>query len=216
MTDQEILAQYVNLAEFISQCFSNDVEVLVHDAAHPDSSVIAIFNGHVSGREVGAPMPPLGRRFMFDDMYKNMNAMVKYKGVTGKGVVVRSSTYFIRNDEGNYIGAMCVNVDMRKYEALKQLVGTMFENPAIETHPEVEHLSTTVGWQLNNVISDFYTRKGRLPDTLTREDRMEILRELVRLDFFERKGAISEVAERLDISEPSIYRYLKTIKRNGK
>ncbi len=215
MTDKDILALYVKIAEFISLCFSRDVEVLVHDVEHLDNSTIAIFNSHVSGRDKGAPMPHLGRSFMKNEDYREKDWVVNYKGVTDKGVIVRSSTFFIRNPKGEFIGALCVNVDIRKYEALKQLVDSMIDPDPEPARDELEFLNTSVSWQMNKVISDFCTRTGRLADEFSKSDRVDILRELYRQDFFERKGAISEVAERLDISEPSVYRYLKNIKRES-
>lgn len=214
MTDKEILAVYVKVAEFMSLCFSKDVEVLVHDVEHLDSSAIAIFNNHVSGRDAGAPMPQLGRSF-FNNDDKSKDWVVNYRGVTDKGVVVRSSTFFIRNEKGNFIGALCVNVDIRKYEALKQLLNTMTDPDLDPSRDELEFLNTSVNWQLGKVISDYCTNTGRLSDGFTKSDRMDILRELNRQDFFERKGAISEVAERLNISEPSVYRYLKSVRKES-
>lgn len=216
MTDQEILAHYVELAEFMSLCFSEDVEVLVHDASRPDRSTIAVFNGHISGREIGAPLPELGRRFMTEEIYQGKKWVVNYKGVTDKGVVVRSSTYFIRNARGKSIGALCLNVDIRKYETLRHLVGSMIDPAsAADSRKETEFLNTTIGWQINQALADYCTQNGRYADELTKNDRIEILRELARQDFFDRKGAISEAAERLNISEPSVYRYLKGIKRES-
>ena len=214
MTDKELLSTYVKLAEFMSLCFSEDVEVLVHDVEHLDRSAIAIFNNHISDREAGAPMTRLGCEFIADKLFERDDWVVNYKGITDKGVVVRSSTFFIKNAAGKLIGSLCVNVDMRKYQAVKRLAEsmvTMLPLPGSGGEPEI--LTTGSDKPLEKAVDEYCARVGRTVDMLGMDDRLDILRDLLRQGFFERKGAIGDIAGRLNISEPSVYRYLKTIKK---
>jgi predicted transcriptional regulator YheO len=81
MTDREVLERYIPLAEFISKLFYDDAEVVVHDITGDlQHSVVAIFNNHVSGRQIGAPMTELGMRFIKEEQYANQNFISNYEG----------------------------------------------------------------------------------------------------------------------------------------
>ncbi|MGF9858494.1 helix-turn-helix domain-containing protein [Priestia endophytica] len=51
---------------------------------------------------------------------------------------------------------------------------------------------------------------------LKQEQKVEIISQLYKKGIFQLKGAVSQVAELLNIFEPSVYRYLKMIDNNKK
>lgn len=219
MTDQQLLDMYINIAEFISLCFSGDVEVVVHDLSHLDSSAVALFNNHVSGRDKGAPMTDMGLLFISDERFKEKKWVTNYQGVTDQGVIVKSSTFFIRNMSGKLIGSLCVNVDVRKYEALKKLVESMLPaSQAEKPNGSPERLQAAPVSPLMREIASRCSASGRGVDDFGMADRLHIIATLDGQQFFERKGAISETADGLKISEPSVYRYLHLVRKekNGK
>ena len=55
-----LLAGYINVVKGLGTILGRDCEVLLHDVSHPESSIIACENGHVSGRAVGSPMTDFG------------------------------------------------------------------------------------------------------------------------------------------------------------
>lgn len=214
MTDKQILDMYVNVAEFMALCFSDDVEVVVHDIANLDASVIAIFNNHISNRPVGSPMTDMGRLLIAEEAHKDKNWVVNYNGMTDQGFIVRGSTYFIQNPPGKLIGTLCVNVDVRKYELLKNFADSMITMRSNISAVEMpEQLKTSLDSPVSVVLAAYCARTGHCIDEFTLQDRMDVIADLHGQGFFERKGAISEVAEKLKISEPSAYRYLKAVKK---
>lgn len=50
-----ILDIYKGLVPFLGEALGKDCEVVLHDFREPGHSVIAIANGNISGRHVGAP-----------------------------------------------------------------------------------------------------------------------------------------------------------------
>lgn len=62
MTNQEILKLYIPIVEFIGEICGNNYEIVLHDISQPDSSIVAIKNNHISGREVGGPLTDLGEQ----------------------------------------------------------------------------------------------------------------------------------------------------------
>ena len=53
--DDAILQRYVQLARVLGRMFAPFLETIVHDLRQPESSIICIFNSHVTGRKVGDP-----------------------------------------------------------------------------------------------------------------------------------------------------------------
>ena len=47
-------------ARGIAEMFGSSCETLVHDMGDPSHPILSIYNGHVSGREVGSTMDILG------------------------------------------------------------------------------------------------------------------------------------------------------------
>lgn len=71
MTYEEFLNMLKDLGSAITATFGNFCEVAISDVDNPDSAILYIFNGHVTGREVGDPLvgPDLERVAMSADGY---------------------------------------------------------------------------------------------------------------------------------------------------
>ena len=54
--ENDILNYYIELVEFIGLTIGPDYELALYDLRNDDKSVIAIANGHITGRSVGAPL----------------------------------------------------------------------------------------------------------------------------------------------------------------
>lgn len=219
MTDEEILERAVEMGKFIANCFSETVEVSVHDVRHDlDHSAIAIFNNHVSGRKVGAPTTAVARRFLTEKQYENEKAVMNYDGITFQGKPVRASTYFVRNAENKIIGFICTNVDVSCYEDAAKVLEDIIhfgkqkptEIPILREDYPVS-LEDSIGYIINHYASQADKRLVEF-DT---DDNIAIVTKMEEKGLFSLKGAISHLAEALNISEPTVYRYLKAV-RKGK
>lgn len=60
MTYEEAFEFLDRTAKGIAQMFGSSCETLVHDMSVPDHPILSIYNGHVSGREVGSTMDIMG------------------------------------------------------------------------------------------------------------------------------------------------------------
>lgn len=116
---------YIPLVEFLASQFGENCEVVLHDFSDSAHSIIAIANGHVSGRCVGGAPTDHSLSFLnCTDASKNF----KTRTFTMKGnKLCRSSTFLIRNPEGETIGALCINLDLtplaESHNALGQWLG---------------------------------------------------------------------------------------------
>ena len=86
-----------------------DCEVVLHDLRYPDESVIAIANGDISSRKLGAPATDFILKLMQVGKKRDQEYMTNYYGKSVNGHTLRSSTFFIHDEEDNIIGALCLN-----------------------------------------------------------------------------------------------------------
>ena len=53
---KDIMLYYMKLVEFLGVVLGPSYEIVLYDLRREDKSIIAIANGHISGRSVGAPL----------------------------------------------------------------------------------------------------------------------------------------------------------------
>ena len=213
------LERYIPLAEFLSKCYGDDVEVVLHDIANLEHSAIAIYNNHVSGREMGAPMTYFGLKIIREKMYAENNFVIDRKNVLNNGKVLRSSTYFIKDDDGSLLGTLCINVDVSKYVELMDLFeklaygkGGAEEEPLRPKEPALdtrETFPTTVEDLIQGTIREFVGPDGAVDD-LTVDRKIELVSSLSEKGIFMFKGTVKKVSQALGVSEPTVYRYLNS------
>ena len=83
-------------------------ETLVHDMGLPSHPILSIYNGHVSGREVGSTVDILGNsRELDDDALKT--DFVNLYATTPSGKQIKSSTFHLIGEDYNL--ALGINFD---------------------------------------------------------------------------------------------------------
>ena len=123
-TTHALLRQYVKLTEFLGAALGPDYEVALHDLTDKSRSIIAIANGYISGREIGAPLTNMALGVLKDGSYEWQDYRLHYSGVSAAGNPLRSSTMFIKED-GKLIGMLCINFDDSRFQSFAQQVLTL-------------------------------------------------------------------------------------------
>lgn len=115
----QLLQQYVKLTEFLGHTLGPDYEVALHDLTDRNRSIVAIANSHVSGRKLGAPLTNTALKILRDKSYESQDYLLHYRGVSADGRVLRSSTFFIKQN-GKLLGMLCINFDDSRYHAVSE------------------------------------------------------------------------------------------------
>jgi len=215
-----LLKPYVELVPFIGKALGENVEVALHDLSAENGEIIAIYNGEMSGRKIGDPLTSLGEHILETKQYLHKEYVTNYKSLSNSGKVLRSSSYFIKDENHHLIGMLCLNVNISDYEYLnatiQRILGIdMQENLEYKREAPIEILSNslemTISQSVANALKEMgypnYIEHGRL----NADEKMMIIRMLNEQGIFNVKGAIPIVAKELSSSEPTIYRYLKKI-----
>ncbi len=214
-----LLEPYAKIVDFLGNALGENYEIALHDLTENDGAIVAISNNHFSKREVGAKMSNLSRHYIEDKVYEKQDYVNNYKTVGADGKLMRSSSYFVREDgRKEPVGMLCINVDISDYEyldtTLKKMLGIK-EDADVEYKIDnpVEVLSTSLDQMVDQYVKTCLEEMG-LPGyfaakRLKVDEKIKVVEFLNDRGTFQIKGAITLVANRLGVSEPTVYRYLK-------
>lgn len=208
MTDKKYLDMYVGMMPFWAEVCGPGCEIVVHDITHPEHSIVAIHNCS-TGRQLGDPLTDLFRDIIEEGRYHNRDYLVGYRGCT-KDKEFLSFTYFIKN-EGRLIGLLCVNKDLSLVNGFAQKLQLMLEKFSLgspQTQDTQENLDTSVTDMLRNLVSNAILQTGITPGRMSMEEKVTLVHRLNEQGVLSMKGSVAEIAGQLNISEPTVYRYL--------
>lgn len=213
MTDSEILKSYIPMVDFIADVCGPRYEVVLHDVSKPDASVIAIRNNHITGRKIGSPMTDLALKILKQKDYITKNLITNYDGYGKDGKMFLSSTYFIKNIKNELIGMICVNNDISDIQELNQSYEEImkrfnFREENKEDAKYEENIENPLISIANSIISKTIESIHIPPERMSVEEKVKIVHDLDEEGIFLMKGAVSDVAKQLKISENTVYRYL--------
>ena len=206
------LKKYIPLVDFLAEVFGDDAEVVLQDVSDFNNSVISIRNNHISGRKLGAPATNLVLKVMNGNFTDN-NYVTNYRGVSAVGKVVRSSTYFIKDDKNVVVGMLCINIDIDKLVQLKNHLDGILKLPEEIFEKTTERFSVSAEGLASDSIETILEESGISPERMSQEEKMEVVYKLDKNGVFLVKGSICKVASVLNVSNATIYRYLSKIRR---
>ena len=213
------LEPYAKLVYFLSAALGDNCEIALHDLTSKDQEIVAISNNQISGREVGANLSNLSLHYLEEKQYLNHDYVMNYKTVGNDGKLMRAATYFIK-EEGREmpVGMLCINVNISDLEYLtstiKKILGIKEEKDIeFKMDNPVEILSSPLDEMIDMYIKECLEKMGFpsyfLAERLNVDEKIKVVKYLQEKGTFKVKGAIVLVAEKLAVSEPTVYRYLK-------
>ena len=220
---QKTIARYIPLVQFLGSFLGERCEVVLHDTENKEESVVAIANGHISGRTVGAPLTDLALRLVAEKKYEESEWFKGYGAYSQDNIPLHSATYFIKNDDGSLAGLLCLNMDVSSLVQVQEMLDNVFKAMNVdvpfvkgESHAEVcceESFTDNIEDVTENIIRDVVEQAAVLPERMTTAEKMDIMRTLHGKGVFLLKGSIGMIAKKLAASEATIYRYLQNIER---
>ena len=221
--NDDLKKKYSLVVEFLGMALGPDYEVVLHDTEDHINSIIAIANGHVSQRQVGGPLTNFGLEVISDESFREMDFKVNYNGISKDHRILRSSTMFIKDDDKNIVGMLCINFDDRRYKELStDILKLCHPDRLVEINSSYDSMDTlvknagetfydSVSEEADNVIKNYLAEHKTVIERLTQDDRLNIVEILNQKNIFRLKGAVREAAKQLGCSEPTVYRYLNKI-----
>lgn len=173
--------------------------------SHP---IVAIYNGHISGRLVGATADIFGGDLYSEgsrEHFKRNEDDINTLAITKTEHHVKSTT--IQYVGKGYHYALGINYD---YECLVAAL------PALESLVQSDLNLTDVisegsSNQLESIFADCVKLVGKPVDTMTKPDRIQLITLLSERGAFRFQKSVAYVAEQMNLSRYTIYKYLHEI-----
>ncbi|WP_343596245.1 PAS domain-containing protein [Acinetobacter sp.] len=203
ISQQHLLEQLSKIGEALSQTFSPFCEVVVHDLSDPEHAIHNIYN-NLSGREQGGAATELGYARMNDPDYPAIIA--NYKNQFKDGRQVKSTSIGIKNEEGDYAAALCLNIDLSIFSAVQNMLGQF---TSFQSSDALESLDPRNTQGLRERIDQFAAQKASTVQALKTNDRRELVQTLKAEGFLALRHSIDTIATYLGISRTTVYSYIK-------
>lgn len=201
-----------DLVKGLAAQFGSNCEVVLHDLNRPyDSTIVAIENGHITGRKVGDPGTNLGLEILRGNQVNGNK--YNYVTQTKDGRMLRSSSIYMKNSQGATIGSLCINYDITDLLIAEKTLQSL--TTAGQVNEIKESFVSNVSDLLDALIQEAQEQVGKPVAVMQKEDKMRMIQLL------DSKGALlvkkggERICQYLNISKYTLYSYLEEIKSNG-
>ncbi|SAK99750.1 DNA-binding protein [Caballeronia fortuita] len=194
-----IVDQVKHIAAGLGETLAPFTEVVVHDLLHPKNAILAIYN-NLSGRAVGDPATELGLARIADAGYPQVVA--NYANRFADGRQAKSTSIGIKDSDGRYIAALCLNVDV----TLIRSMTTMLEQfSALANDAVKESLDPSGAASLRERIDRYAVGHATTPQSLRTDQRRALMQALKDEGYLELRRSMETVAQHLGVSRATVY-----------
>ena len=212
MNREEMLTFLKNEAKGLVDMFGPNCETIVHDMTRPGHPILAIYNGSVTGREIGSTVDIFGDIGDYDPSLYSNRDYVNQLVISRDGRMLKSSTFIVAGED--YRLALGINIDITSLVRSQQVLSEM-----TATSGELQQtLMQDARSQLEELLRECISAIGKEPEDMKKTDRMRVIRMLYKRRAFTYQKAVAIVAERLSVSRYTVYKYmheLEEAERNG-
>ena len=194
------------IAAGIAAHFGSGCEVVIHDLhQNPDHSIVAIVNGHVSGRKVGD-----GASSVVMEQLRSRNPNPEdhlcYLMKTPDGKILKSSTLYIRNAQGDVDAIFSINYDISR---LLMVEGAVRDLIATQDKPQAEpEKIVKINDLLDDLIQQSVSLVGKPVALMTKDDKIRAIHFLNDSGAFLVTKSGDKIAKYFGISKYTLYSYL--------
>lgn len=211
---EQILHFLKQLAHGLAAQFGNSCEVVIHDLTKKDldKSIVYIENGHVSNRHTGDGPSGIVLETLRSDPGKVKDKLA-YLTRTDDGRILKSSTLYIRNEEGKIIYIFSMNYDITTLLAaensIRGLVQTEPEDsPGEDASDSPQRITHNVTELLDLLIEQAIARVGKPVAMMNKDDKVAVVQYLNNAGAFLITKSGDKVSSLLGISKFTLYSYM--------
>ncbi len=202
---------YSRLAKGIAAQFGRNCETVVHDLSKKDHehSIVAIENGHVTGRSIGdGPSHIVLESLQHKE--STLEDKLSYLTRTNDGKLLKSSTIYIRDDKGKVVGIFGINYDITLFQTMDEHLRLLMDTG--ETQAPPESITPNVNDLLDDLIEQALKKAGKPVQMMTKEDKIGVIKFLNDSGAFLITRSGPKVCSILNISKYTLYSYLDGIR----
>ena len=206
--EAKLIDQIMTLLE---RHFGNKCEVVLHDLTKDYSqTIVDIRNGHITNRTVGGCGSNLGLEVLNGNVVDGDR--FNYVTHTPTGRIIRSSSIYLKNDEGVPIASICVNYDITEMVQFESVLKNFNHYDVIQDEVFVQDVTSL----LDFLIQEGQKMISKPLDQMTKDEKIDFI------GFLDKKGAFlithssERVSELLGISRFTFYNYLECSRNKRK
>lgn len=207
MQDQTMLSFLRQLAKGISQQFGSCCEVVVHDLSdnNVDSSIVAIENGHVTNRKLGDGPSHVVLEALHGDR-SQLSDHLNYLTRTSDGKILKSSTIYIRDTNGDATGIFSINYDITNLLLIDSTITSLIS--AEQSQKEPERIAQNVSDLLDDLIAQSVRNVGKPVALMSKDDKINAIHFLNDTGAFLITKSGDKVSKYFGISKYTLYSYI--------
>lgn len=208
--DENFVLELLNqIGEAIALTFGPNCEVCISDLDNPEEAVLYIYNGHVTGREVGSPLIQEAKirvQNTDENVYLNYKKTIKKNGPS-----LKSST--IVKKIGNRHIAFCINYDCSQLETVQYNLMQFLQTTSNQEDMDILGINTPSA--LVPIIEASIQAIHKPVKEFKKADRIAVVRDLDKKGILQIQNSIRLMADALGVSRYSIYNYIKEVRETS-
>lgn len=200
------------LAHGLAIQFGSSCEIAIHDLKIKDleKSIVYIENGHISNRQIGDGPSGIVLETLQSDP-STIHDKLSYLTKTEDGRILKSSTFYIRDDDGSISYIFSLNYDITAFTAastaIQSLIATKDKLPDL-TGDSPRQITHNVNELLDLLIEQAVAKVGKPVAMMNKDDKVAVVQYLDHAGAFLITKSGDKVSSYLGISKFTLYSYM--------
>ena len=200
------------LAHGLAIQFGSSCEIAIHDLKTKDleKSIVYIENGHISNRQIGDGPSGIVLETLQSDP-STIHDKLSYLTKTEDGRILKSSTFYIRDDDGSISYIFSLNYDITAFTAastaIQSLIATKDKLPDL-TGDSPRQITHNVNELLDLLIEQAVAKVGKPVAMMNKDDKVAVVQYLDHAGAFLITKSGDKVSSYLGISKFTLYSYM--------
>ncbi|MEW2256575.1 PAS domain-containing protein [Streptomyces sp. NPDC047869] len=204
--DEHLIGEAEKIAVALGRMFPGLCEVVLHDLRDPRHAIRAIEN-NLSGRRTGDSATELGLARIADPEYPSV--IQNYPNRFPDGRPAKSTSIGIRNSAGDYIAALCLNLDVSVLSPVTLALANLVATGTEHREQPLETLRDRNARALRRAVEALAAERGGTPRSLSRDAKKALVRHLHAEGYFDSRDAARTIADLLGVSRATVYNYTR-------
>lgn len=201
------LAHLASLVDFLGESFGSSFEFVLHDFSKPEGTIIAIANGHITGRKVGDNLSSMTLK-MINERIHSKQDFIKYRDTALFRSDIASCDLLICDRNSTPRGMFCINYPVKDLLKIRALIDHFTQRRKTSSKKSESESSSSFLELAMSMVNDIVSGSGLSVSDMTSDGKTAIVKKLQQAGVFQLKSIVSYVAEKLEVSEATVYRYL--------
>ncbi|EGO8071825.1 transcriptional regulator [Enterococcus faecalis] len=209
MLSDEKLTFLTQITKGLAGQFGENCEVVIHQINEDNinNSIVSIENGHVSSRHLGDGPSQVVLEALKKDP-SELNDHINYLTRTHDGRILKSSTMYFKDENGQLDGIFAINYDITTLIAAESNLKSLISTAEPEEDKDPDYIPQDVNELLDDLIHESVKLVGKPVPLMTKDDKIKCIQ------FLNNKGAFlvtksgDKVSNFFNISKYTLYSYI--------